>query len=320
MIDIIRLTDDSDSFIQIRSVFVQEQEKPPFKLVPEIALLESLPEHWRKRFSNALQLMHEDLSEQRSWENIATESAISPYHFHRQFTELFSETPGQYLTRLRLQVAVNLLLNDKPWSVMDIAQYCGFSSSQALGKALKRELGVTAKQIRKMGYESTPSETTDFIAKLAHPGSEHSLETALANAMPTEVVWYPQRGMKKVNLANPDWDAVLEHYGKKSIRLLGATPINQMDRNWEEIETFIGDWQVEEALHDFVIPEGYYLCADVYLVSDVAYCAALEALFDIAEEQKLEIEEQAFLIEIVRDIEMTLTGGAIFSFQIPIRM
>ena len=111
---------------------------------------------------------------------------------------------------------------------------------------------------------------------------------------------------------------MIEIYGKKTVNLLGATPINQLEKVWDQIETFIGDWQVDEALYDFVIPEGYYLCAEVYLISDVAYSAALEALFEIVHEQKLEIDGSAFLIEMVRDIELTLTGGATFSFQIPI--
>lgn len=299
---------------------MSKQEKPAFTLVPEIALLEPLPEHLQKRFVHALTLMHEELAEHKTWEQIATESAISPYHFHRQFSELFNETPGQYLLRVRLQTATNLLLNDDQRSVLDIAQSLGFSSSQALAKALKRELGLTAKEIRKMGYESTPSETIEFIAKLAHPGASESLEATLANAMPTEVVWYPQRGMKKINLAKADWDAVFELYGKKSTNLLCATPIDHLYRNWSQIETFIGDCQVNEALYDFVIPEGYYLCADVYLVSDVAYSIAIDALFNMAEKQQLEIDEQAFLVEIVREIEMTATGGATFSFQIPIQV
>jgi len=297
-----------------------KHEKSIFNLVPEISLLEALPFHLRKRFTHALKLMHENLAEYKTWEQIAAESAISSYHFHRQFTELFNETPGQYLLRLRLQVAVNFLLNNEPLNVMDIALYCGFSSSQALGKALKRELDLTAKQIRKMGEHSTPSETINFIAKLAHPGPLDSLETELANAMPTEIVWYPQRGMKKLSLSNSDWDAVFEQYGKKSTRLLGATKINQLHKSWEQIDTLIGDWQKKKAFYDFVIPEGFYLCSDVYLNSDVAYCSALEALFNIVEQQNLEIEEQGFLLEIVRDIEITPTGGVTFAFQIPIRM
>jgi AraC-like DNA-binding protein len=82
--------------------------QPAFQLVPEVALLKSLPEHLQKRFTQALTMMHEEWADRRSWEEIATESAISPYHFHRQFSELFNETPGQYLARIRLHPAVGL--------------------------------------------------------------------------------------------------------------------------------------------------------------------------------------------------------------------
>nr|WP_086939920.1 AraC family transcriptional regulator [Thaumasiovibrio occultus] len=299
---------------------VSMSERAVFNLVPEIALIESLPAHLQKRFAHALQLMHERLVENLSWEQIALQSAISPYHFHRQFSELFNETPGQYLGRLRLQVAVNLLLSDSAWSVMDIAQHCGYSSSQALGKALKRELGVTAKYIRQIGKEYTPQQTADFIAKLAHPGEQQALETTLANAMPIELVWYPKRGMKKLRQADADWDSVFATYGKKSERLMGATPILHTDKRWDQIETVIGDWQISDARHDFTVPEGYYLCADVYLVSDVGYSAALEALFSAAKQRELTIDRSSYLIEMVRDIELEATGGVVISFQLPIML
>lgn len=316
--DFIQLAGDSDSVAPNEFDIMPKKEKQPYVLVPEIALLQPLPEHLRKRFSHALHLMHDELAEHRTWEQIATKSAISPYHFHRQFTDLFNETPGQYLSRLRLQMSVSLLMNDDPWSVTEIAQYCGFSSSQAMGKALKRELGVTAKQIRKMGYESTPRESAAFIRKLAHPGKAQPLENELAKSIPTELIWYPQRGMKKVPDADPDWDNVIDLYGEKSVCLMGATPIHQLEKSWDNIDTYIGDWQVDEDAYDFIIPEGYYLCSEVYLVSDAGYSAALESLFDIAMQENLQINEGAFLVEMIRQIELTVTGGVTFSFQIPV--
>ncbi|GAK84292.1 transcriptional regulator AraC family [Vibrio ponticus] len=113
--------------------------------------------------------MHKELAEQSTWQQVAEQSSISRYHFHRQFSELFNETPGQYLSRVRLQIALNLLLNDAPWSVMEIAHYCGFSSSQALGKALKRELGVTAKQVRKMAMNVRPMKQLLLFPRLLIP-------------------------------------------------------------------------------------------------------------------------------------------------------
>ena len=291
--------------------------EPAFKLVPEITLIESLPEHLQKRFTHALTLMHEEWGERRTWEEIATESAISPYHFHRQFTELFNETPGQYLSRVRLQIAVGLLINDEPWSVIEIAQYCGYSSSQSLGKALKRELGVTAKHIREMGYNATPKETADFIQKLAHPGVQSSMEKELVKSMPIELVWYPERGMQKLKLEDPDWDTVFEIYGQKSTHLMGTTPIKQMNNKWDDIDAEIGNWQVAKDRYDMTIPEGYYLCSDVYLVSDVAYSTALEALFKAVEQQGLKLDVQGYLVEMIRQIDTDDVEGVTFSFQLP---
>jgi len=292
--------------------------QPAFQLVPEVALLKSLPEHLQKRFTQALTMMHEEWADRRSWEEIATESAISPYHFHRQFSELFNETPGQYLARIRLQTAVGLLLNDEPWSTMEIAQYCGFSSSQTLGKALKRDLGVTAKQIRKMGYEATPRETADFLKQLAHPSGEESMESELAKTIPTELKWFPERGMKDLKLDDPDWDTVFELYGKKSTKLMSITPLHQMRKTWDEIDLCVGNWDVAPALYDVVIPEGHYLCSEVYLVSDVGYSAALESLFDCVEQQGLELDPERHLVEMILGIDTTGVEGVTFSFQLPV--
>ncbi|TKF33961.1 helix-turn-helix domain-containing protein [Enterovibrio norvegicus] len=292
----------------------------PFYLVPEVALLEQLPEHLRKRFIHALTLMHKHLDDQLSWEQIATKSAISPYHFHRQFTDLFHETPGHYLGRLRLQRAVNLLMKNAPWTITEIAQHCGFSSSQALGKALKRELGVTAKQIRKMGITSTANETVALMNKLAHPGEGNTLEQELAQAMPTELVWYPQRGMKKIALDDRNWDKVFNAYGEKAVRLMGITPIKDIEKSWEEIETVIGDWQVNNEEYDNVIQEGYFLCCDVYVASDIGYIAAIESLFQRTEQEQLSVDVTGVLVEMIRDIDLSDTGGVTFSLQIPIKV
>lgn len=316
--DLIMQSSDSEGieFGGVRTM--ADKEKPPYLLVPEFALLEPLPEHLRKRFTHALYLMHEQLDEHKTWEQIAAASAISPYHFHRQFTELFNETPGQYLSRLRLQVSVSLLMSSNPWSVTDIAQHSGFSSSQALGKALKRELGVSAKQVKTMASEFTPKESADFLNKLAHPGKGTTLESQLAEAMPTELIWYPKRGMKKVPIVDPDWESVVESYAEKSVRLMGATRIDQLEKSWQQIDTNIGDWQVEADKYDFVLPEGYYLCAEVYIVSDSGYSAALEALFDSVSDSKLEIDRSGFFVEMIRYIDFSELGGVTFSFQIPI--
>ncbi|WP_200890388.1 helix-turn-helix transcriptional regulator [Pseudoalteromonas luteoviolacea] len=299
---------------------MSEQNSPPFVLVPEYALLESLPKNVQTRFATALTLMHEDLASGLSWEQIATQSAISPFHFHRQFTELFNETPGQYLSRLRLQYVVHYLFAEQDYKVIDIAQECGFSSSQSLGKALKKALGLTAKQVRALGVSGTPRQTAEIISKLAHPDAQGTIENKLAAKLPCELVWYPQRGMKFLPHVSNDWDTIFDTFGEKSTRIMAMTPINQLEKSWQDIETHIGDWQASVSEHTLSVAEGHYFCCDVYVVSDAGYAAALEQLFSIIESQGYQLDEKGYLVEIIRDIEMTDTGGVTFSFQVPIKI
>ncbi|RJG40223.1 AraC family transcriptional regulator [Motilimonas pumila] len=295
-----------------------ETAKKPYVFVPEVALLEPLPAHQRKRFERALTMMHDALEQSLSWEQIAQKSAISPYHFHRQFSRLFGETPGHYLSRVRLQYAVFLLYMSEGMKVTDIAHHCGYSSSQAMAKVLKRELGITAKDLRQSFVTGTPSEASAMLQKLAHPAKQGSLEKQLAQSMPTELVWYPQRGIKVTPMPDFDWDTVFDSYGKDSCKLLSATPIAELEGSWGDITYTIGEWQVDHEQYDFFIPEGYYLCCEVYLTSDVAFIAAIESLFQQARERGYEVDETGSIIEMVRDVEMTMTGGATFAFQIPI--
>ncbi|MCF2856982.1 AraC family transcriptional regulator [Pseudoalteromonas sp. SMS1] len=297
---------------------MSEKISKPFVLVPEYALLAPLPEHLKTRFVTALKLMHQDLASGLCWEQIATQSAISPYHFHRQFSELFNETPGQYLSRLRLQYAVHYIFAAQDYKIIDIAQECGFSSSQALGKALKNALGLTAKEIRAMGVMGTPRETSELLAKLAHPSEADSLENTLAQNLPCELVWYPQRGMKVLPNSSEDWDTVFETFGEKSTRIMGMTPVNQLENRWQDIKTYVGDWQVPVSEYTKLLAEGHYFCCDVYLVSDTAYAVALEQLFKVIESKGYQLDANGYLVEIIRDIEMTETGGVTFSFQVPV--
>lgn len=295
-----------------------ESIKSPFNLVPEIAILAPLPRHYRQRYKTALELMHGSLSESLSWELIAQKSAISPYHFHRQFCQLFHQTPGQYLSRIRLQRAAHLLFSDNEHKVVDIALECGYSSSQALAKVLKRELGVTAKDLRSQKKEGNPKQTFQLLKKLSHPVNTSTMEKQLAQAMPSELIWYPSRGIKVIPYPDFDWDKAYEHYGAASLQFLSATPVSELSNAWKDMEFTIGDWSAASEEQDYFIPEGYYFCCEVYLVNDTGYLAAIDGLFHQAEDCGYQINTKGFFIEMMRNVEEKIGHGATFSFQVPI--
>lgn len=297
---------------------MSDQPTFPYNLVPEVALLTSLPEHLQKRFTRALEIMHHDYSEGLTWEAVAEQSAISPFHFHRQFTQLFHETPGQYLSRIRLQVAVSLLLDAPSKKITEIALQAGFSSSQALAKALRRQLGTNAKVIRHLAHAGTPDQTTELLTRLAHPSPEQALEIQLADNLPCTLNRFPERYLKPRPVPDFDWETLCEKLGHKVTQQVCLAPVAALDQPWHAIPYQVGKWADNAAQGSCTVKAGDYLCCEVSIASDIGYLTAQAGLFDYAEKHNLSIDPEGYHIEMIREVELTATGSATFAMQIPI--
>jgi AraC-like DNA-binding protein len=78
----------------------------------------------------------------------AREAAMSPFHFIRQFSAVFGETPHQAQIRARLDRA-RLLLATGERSVTDICMEVGFSSHGSFSTLLARRVGVPPSEYRR---------------------------------------------------------------------------------------------------------------------------------------------------------------------------
>lgn len=116
----------------------------------------SAQEQYRARLEQVITFLAAHLAEPLSLETLAGVAGFSPYHFHRIFSGLLGETPGDALNRLRLERAANLLLKS-PQSVTAIALACGFSSSAAFARSFRQHFGVTASAYRARGGAATQS-------------------------------------------------------------------------------------------------------------------------------------------------------------------
>jgi AraC-like DNA-binding protein len=97
----------------------------------------------RDRFvGRALALMHE--RPERDWkvEELAASVGLSRSSLAQRFSELIGQPPMQYLTRWRLAIAAQRLLNEKT-SLVRIAADSGYDSEAAFNRAFKRALGTT---------------------------------------------------------------------------------------------------------------------------------------------------------------------------------
>jgi AraC-like DNA-binding protein len=73
--------------------------------------------------------------------NIADEAFFSKYHFIRLFKKIYSNTPHQYLTTVRIEKAMQLLRTGIP--VSETCYGVGFESLSTFSGLFKRIVGLT---------------------------------------------------------------------------------------------------------------------------------------------------------------------------------
>ncbi|MBP4061053.1 helix-turn-helix domain-containing protein [Aeromonas sp. Prich7-2] len=101
---------------------------------------------YRERLTPVLRALEQNPD--LSIEALASRACLSLYHFHRVFTAVVGEAPGEMCRRLRMQRAAwQLCYTDA--SVTAIALGAGFGSSQAFAKAFRRHYGCTPGAFRR---------------------------------------------------------------------------------------------------------------------------------------------------------------------------
>lgn len=96
----------------------------------------------------AEQYIQTNLADPLTLEQVAGAVNLSPFHFHRIFTDFYGCTPGQYITNCRVaQAKLQLLQEDV--SLSAIASRCGFSSQSYFCYRFKQLTGMTPLEYRR---------------------------------------------------------------------------------------------------------------------------------------------------------------------------
>lgn len=138
---------------------------------------ESLLEY-RSRISRALGFIQGHLAEDFSLDEVAAAACFSKYHFHRIFSALMGESLAEYIRRLRLERAANLLEKWPRMSVTEIALASGFSSPSVFSRDFSTRFGAPPsrwREDRRQGLaplatgepEHCDSTTEDLVARFA---------------------------------------------------------------------------------------------------------------------------------------------------------
>lgn len=128
---------------------------------------------------------------------------FSPYHFHRIFTALTGETPGDAVHRLRLEKAANMLRKSTV-GITEIALSCGFSSAAAFARAFRQHFGTTAGEYRASGGALAPAGEPQS-AGVAFPGPA---EISVQRLESIPVIYAANREGYSIDKINAAWQRV----------------------------------------------------------------------------------------------------------------
>lgn len=98
-----------------------------------------------RRLLIGVEYAYENLSQPLRILEIAREAGLSEFHFFRAFKQAFGETPNQFLVRIRLKRAKELLRKSHH-TAAEVALLCGFSDASHFGKTFRRVYGISPGQ------------------------------------------------------------------------------------------------------------------------------------------------------------------------------
>ncbi len=107
------------------------------------------------RINDALYAIHQDISQTLTVLQLAAIAAYSPAHFHRLFQQLVGEPVHQYIARIRLEYAANLLMFSPGSSVLDVANNAGFASVSSFSRAFKARFCLAPGLWRKQDHTAS---------------------------------------------------------------------------------------------------------------------------------------------------------------------
>jgi AraC-like DNA-binding protein len=123
-----------------------------------------IAEELYERIVAAKVFMDENYQESIHLDEISQKAFLSPYHFHRLFSQVYKKTPHQYLTLKRIEKAKDLLSENK--NVREVCNEVGFESLGSFSSLFKKEIGFAPTYYRNRAWlkkQKTKEQPKRFI-------------------------------------------------------------------------------------------------------------------------------------------------------------
>jgi AraC-like DNA-binding protein len=104
------------------------------------------------RLIPALKFMYDEFGRGPTLGEIAARAHLSPFHFHRRFTDLLGQTPKHFLLSCQIHRAKQLLVSRKK-ELAEIAKECGFAHQSHFTSRFKQATGLTPTRWRRLAAD-----------------------------------------------------------------------------------------------------------------------------------------------------------------------
>jgi AraC family transcriptional regulator len=194
--------------------------------------------HW-SQIGRAQRYIRLHVSEPLTLTQIAREAGSSSYHFARLFLAYTSETPFDFLRRIRIITALRMLQEDPEGSITEIALSVGYETPSAFNKVFKTTLNISPRDFRNTGKDAQ----YDVIYRLSRPRLEEEIAVNLTSNFEivsrplTHYVFLEMRGPFP-EIAPPAWEEMFPLINaqldqKQIVSYLGLSTIDK-NKNGEE--------------------------------------------------------------------------------------
>jgi AraC-like DNA-binding protein len=104
------------------------------------------------RILPSLKFMAADFAKNPTLDEIAKKAHLSPFHFHRRFSDLFGQTPKHFMLGCQIHEAKRLLASRRR-ELAQIATDCGFAHQSHFTSRFKQATGLTPTRWRRLAAE-----------------------------------------------------------------------------------------------------------------------------------------------------------------------
>lgn len=118
------------------------------ELYHSLSSMDKLMEEWPESVISAVLVAKNYYQEDIGLDQMSEAAGLSRYHFTRLFKKTTTLTPIQYLTKIRVTKASELLLHTK-YSLDEIAELVGYKNANYLNKVFRKLTGMSPGQVRK---------------------------------------------------------------------------------------------------------------------------------------------------------------------------